>query len=169
MLKRVNCWAHCVRLFDERLTHVKDLVVRREMREELRYIQTSYSPVIFNKACELWCLERSGKDPQVDDFITYFKEFLTTKPGWYEGYSGICPSQTNGLEGTHKDMKAFEGIKTRCPTIRFVRGKGKNLVEEWSKARSSNFGDIVKIQTFITLATQIKALNARNASNIPSI
>ena len=106
------------------------------MREEIRAIQTSDSPDIFHKAVELWCIERSGKDTQVDEFIEYFKNFLTDKPGWFEGFSIGDPSQTNGLEGSHKDIKQFEGIKARSPTIKFLKGKGTHLVEEWSKVRS---------------------------------
>jgi len=79
------------------------------------------------------------KDTQVDEFIEYFKNFIEDKPGWFEGFSIGDPSQTNGLEGSHKDIKQFEGIKARSPTIKFLKGKGTHLVEEWSKVRSPTF------------------------------
>jgi len=45
----------------------------------------------------------------------YFKAFISDKPGWFEGYCIGKPSQTNGLEGSHKYIKQFEGIKARSP------------------------------------------------------
>jgi len=60
-------------------------------------------------------------------------------PGWYEGYCIRKSSQSNGLEGSHKDIKQFEGIKARSHTIKFLRSKGTHLVEEWYKIRSPEF------------------------------
>ncbi len=87
-------------MFDDRLAHIKNLDVRKKMRLEIRHIQVSNSPDIFNRSVKLWCLERSGKDPQVDEFLAYFKSFITDKSGWFEGFSIGDPSQTNGLEGS---------------------------------------------------------------------
>ena len=36
-------------------------------------------------------------------------------------------------------MKQLEGIKARSPAIKFHRGKGIHLIEEWSKIRGSTF------------------------------
>jgi len=79
------------------------------------------------------------KNDQVDDFLAYFKSFNEDKPGWFEGYSIGDPSQSNAIESSHKHMKVFEEIKSRTPCIKFMKGKGRNMIEEWSKLRSSTF------------------------------
>jgi hypothetical protein len=78
---------------------------------------------------------RSGRyaNGQVDNFLVYFKtNFVDSKFGWYECYSSGDPSQSNGIESSHKHFKCFEYIKERTPCIKFMKGKGRRLVEEWS-------------------------------------
>ena len=65
--------------------------------------------------------------------------FINKKQGWYEGYSIGDPSQTNGIEISHKGMKAFDNIKASTPCIKFMKGRGRNMLEEWSKQRSLTF------------------------------
>jgi hypothetical protein len=36
-------------------------------------------------------------------------------------------------------MKSFYDIKSRTPCIIFIKGKGRDMVEEWSKERSPTF------------------------------
>jgi len=132
--KRVNCWAHCSRLFDARLTHITDKVVRLAIRENIHKLQTRNSEPIFTKV--KWS---NVNDEKVNEFLEYFKDFNVSKSGWYEGYSLGDPSQTNGIESSHKHMKVFEDIKQRTPCIKFIKGKGKNMIEEQSKQRSSSF------------------------------
>ncbi len=76
---------------------------------------------------------------QVDAFLAYFKSFNEDKPGWYEGYSIGDPSQSNAIESSHKHIKVFEDIKSRTPCIKFMKGKGRNMIEEQSKLRSPTF------------------------------
>ena len=55
------------------------------------------------------------------------------------GYATGVPSQSNGIENSHRQLKAFEDIKSRTPCIKFIKGKGISLLEEWSKIRSPTF------------------------------
>lgn len=138
--KRINCWAHSIRLIDARLSHIADLSIRRRMRVDILDIQLRNNEIIFNQAISLFHCKWSGlKNDQIDEFLVYFKKFNEDKPGWFEGYSIGDPSQSNAIEGHHKHIKVFEDIKTRSPCIKFINGKGKNLVEEWSKQRSPTF------------------------------
>ena len=101
--------AHCKRLFDARLTHITDKTVRLAIRDNLHSLQTRNSPHIFTKGLQLHLAKwLKFKDEQVNDFINYFKEFYVDKPGWYEGHSIGDPSQSNGIESSHKQRKEHD-------------------------------------------------------------
>jgi hypothetical protein len=151
--KRVNCWAHCSRLFDARLTHITDKVVRLAIRENIHKLQTRNSEPIFTKV--KWS---NVNDEKVNEFLEYFKDFNVSKSGWYEGYSLGDPSQTNGIESSHKHMKVFEDIKQRTPCIKFIKGKGKNILK--SKASKEVQASCVVMVT--RLITRIKKSTKRS-------
>jgi len=110
------------------------------LRVDIKNIQLSDNERIFNKSVELFLLKWSKANGQVDHFLVYFKKnFVDSKSGWYEGYSSGDPSQSNGIESSHKHFKCFENIKERTPCIKFMKGKGRRLVEEWSLQRSSTY------------------------------
>lgn len=76
----------------------------------------------------------------MSQFLQYFKSnFVENKSGWYEGFAPSILSQSNGIENSHKHFKKFEDIKERTPWFRFMKCKGKRLVEEWSKQRAPTF------------------------------
>jgi len=111
-----------------------------ELRVDIKNIQLSDNERIFNKSVELFLLKWSKANGQVDHFLVYLKKnFVDSKSGWYEGYSSGDPSQSNGIESSHKHFKCFENIKERTPCIKFMKGKGRRLVEEWSLQRSSTY------------------------------
>ncbi len=58
--------------------------------------------------------------------------------GWYEGYSildGMKAIQSNAIESSHKEMKSFH-LRERSPPVKFMKGKGREMIEEWSNERS---------------------------------
>jgi len=138
MHKRINCWAHCIRLIDAELSSVKNNTFRQQLRADIKNIQLSDNESIFIKSVELFLLNWSkAKDAQVDAFLVYFKtNFVDCKSGWYEGYSAGDPSHSNGIESSHKHFKCFENIRERTPCIQFMKGKGRRMVKEWSLQRS---------------------------------
>ena len=52
--KRVNCWAHAIRLIDVQLCLIKDKEVRSCVRRDICCVQLSNSDSIFIKSCELF-------------------------------------------------------------------------------------------------------------------
>ena len=84
------------------------------MRNGILAIQLSNSEAIFRKSTELYLIKwLEVGDEQVTEFLNYFKQnFIDEKAGWYEGYSIGDPSQSNGIESSHKHLKSFENIKT---------------------------------------------------------
>ena len=129
---------------DIELNKLKDKNNKKNMRFDICKIQLSNSESIFKKSTELFEKKWLDLYPQSSDFIKYFNDnWVTKKNGWYEGYSIGDPSQSNSIESSHKDMKAFSNIKQRHPCIRFLHSKGKEMLEEWSKQRSDKFGDII--------------------------
>lgn len=86
----------------------------------------------FLKLVDLFELKWKHKDNYVDNFLLYFiTNWVRTNSGWYEGYSDGDPSTSNGIESSHKDMKA-DTNHCRKPAIKFIHKTGKELVEEWS-------------------------------------
>jgi len=139
MRRRVNCWAHCIRLIDAELTTVKDENFRAQLRVDIKNIQLSDSERIFDQSIKILFVKWKGVNGQVDGFLDYFKIFIESKSGWYEGYSIGNPSHSNCIESSHKHFKCFENIKERTPCIKFMEGKGRRLVEEWSLQRSPTY------------------------------
>jgi hypothetical protein len=128
---------------DPRLNSIKDKTMRLRIRHDIKAIQLSNTQSIFEKACELF-LKKWGSASLVSEavinFLTYFKEnWVEKKDSWYEGYAIGIPSQSNGIESSHKQMKAYEDIYQRTSCIRFMNGKGRRMLEWWSKKRAPIF------------------------------
>jgi len=105
--------------------------MRCAIRKDILSIQLSDSKPYFEHALKLFFIKC---------FLDYFKtNFVDNKGSWYEGYSAGEPSQINAIENSHRQMKAFEGIKSRTPCIKFMKGKCKDMLEEWSNQRSPTF------------------------------
>jgi len=116
MDKRTNCWAHFIRLIDDQLAHIPDSVIRAAIRKDIFDIQVSDSTNIFDRAICLFLMKWKN---DAAPFLAYFKKnFVECKAGLYEGYSVGEPSQTNGIESSHRwQMKSFNDIKSRTPCI----------------------------------------------------
>ena len=107
------------------------------MNWDICNLQLCQSSIVFNKAIDLFSKKWLTKEKAFIEYLT--KNWVKAKHGWYEGYSVGDPSQSNTIESTHKHMKDFKGIKTRHPCIKFMKGKGKELLEECSKSRAPFF------------------------------
>lgn len=78
----------------------KDYVI--EMKTDLRILQASQSPKVFNKAVELY-LEKYGSP---NNFSHCFREqWIKNHPFWYEGTALITPSTQAGQESVHGHTK----------------------------------------------------------------
>jgi hypothetical protein len=84
-------------------------------------------------------LDKGVKEGILSALAYIDKNFFRTKAGWYEGFAIGLPSHSNTIESSHKYMKAFENIKERTPCIKFIKGTGLRMLEEWSKERAPEF------------------------------
>ena len=105
------------------------------MRSDICKIQLCYNEKQFNVATSLFILKWSNTDDSISAFLDYFDaNWCKIKNDWYEEYSIGDPSQSNAIEASHKYMKTFRDLKSPHPCIKFMNGKGKELVEEWQRA-----------------------------------
>jgi len=117
------------------------------IRADICKLQLCYNECLFIKAGELfktkWNKQKETK--QVSNYI--YDNWIKNKNGWYEGFSIGDSSQSNAIESCHKVMKSFN-LRVRAPTIKFMKGKGKEMVEEWSNERSNSLWFCLKLYFF---------------------
>jgi hypothetical protein len=106
---------------DPRLNSIKDKTTRLRIRHDIKAIQLSNSQSIFEIACELFLKKwrsATSVSESITDFLTYFeKNWVEKKASWFEGYAIGIPSQSNGIESSHKQMKAYENIYQRMTLL----------------------------------------------------
>jgi hypothetical protein len=101
LLKRVLCWFHIVKAFEDHETYVSIPSPHKEnIKQDICSLQLSESDVIFESAYilfkEKWLKVNSTKIP-TKKFFEYFEgEWINKHPGLYEGYAPAVPSTKNG-------------------------------------------------------------------------
>ena len=134
--KRVSCWAHVIRNVDGQLKTIKNETKRIQIRMDICNIQSSISKSLFDRGLELFFNKWKGTDQQLNDFMDYFrKQWCQKNEGWYEGFCLGIPSQSNGIESTHRHMKDHDILRSRLAFNQFLNSMEGGLVQEWSIAR----------------------------------
>jgi hypothetical protein len=101
LLKRVMCWFHMVKAFEDHATYVSLPSPHKEnIKQDICSLQLSESEDIFDAAYELfkekWLKVNTNKIP-TKKFLEYFEaEWIQKHPGWNEGYAPGVPSTNNG-------------------------------------------------------------------------
>jgi hypothetical protein len=156
LLKRVMCWFHIVKAFEDHATYVSLPSLHKEnIKQDICSLQLSESEDIFDAAYELfkekWLKVNTNKIP-TKTFLEYFEaEWIQKHPGWYEGYAPGVPSTNNGLESTNRVIKDEGTYRVKLSLGRFLEVVKTNIVERWSKERdeakpfSKIFADKVSI------------------------
>ena len=156
LLKRVMCWFHMVKAFEDHATYVSLPSPHKEnIKQDICLLQLSESEDIFDAAYELfkekWLKVNTNKIP-TKKFLEYFEaEWIQKHPGWYEGYAPGVPSTNNGLESTNRVIKDEGTYRVKLSLGRFLEVVKTNIVERWSKERdeakpfSKLFADKVSI------------------------
>jgi predicted DNA-binding antitoxin AbrB/MazE fold protein len=140
--EEIMCWAHMKRKVNNRVCHIDDKLIAKEVLEDIEMIQLSNSKVVFQLASSLflkkWTMNNKQKNQSVLDFLDYFqKEWLESNDGWYEGVQLYVPSTNNALEATNRTIKDDGTFRERHVLSRFLQ-IASDIVNNWSKERDSS-------------------------------
>ncbi|RNA08081.1 hypothetical protein BpHYR1_026778 [Brachionus plicatilis] len=125
--KRINCWAHALRLMDGELKHVEKKT-RDEIRKEIKSIQALSTKIQLEKTITLFQAKYKEHSDAKKNWC------CDGKKGWYEGYYIGKLSTSNALESKHRSIKDFgyNRLRKRLP-LKQCLDEMFNLVEKWSK------------------------------------
>ncbi|CAF5148201.1 unnamed protein product, partial [Rotaria magnacalcarata] len=107
---QIMCWAHMKRNVENRISHINDKDIAKEILEDIEMLQLSNSTIIFKLASTLfmkkWKLNNKKTDQSILEFLNYFdNEWLKSNAGWYEGLQLYVPNTNNALEATNRTIK----------------------------------------------------------------
>ena len=92
LIKRVMCWFHMVKAFEEHATFISiPSPLKENVKQDICSLQLSESDEIFESSFQLfkekWLKVNSNKAP-TKKFLEYFEaEWINKHNGWYEGYA----------------------------------------------------------------------------------
>ena len=134
---RAMCWYHMITRIDIHLIHIKNLSIRRVIRNDIESIQLAESKEEFNVMIMLFKKKYENSSEDVKCFLKYFfHQWYENLPGWYEGFVPLHPSHNNGLEATNRWIKANQ-FRDRLPLNEFLMIFLK-LPNVWSIERRIN-------------------------------
>ncbi|CAM4814310.1 unnamed protein product [Rotaria magnacalcarata] len=139
---------------ENRISHINDKDIAKEILEDIEMLQLSNSTIIFKLVSTLfmkkWKLHNKQTDQSILDFLNYFdNEWLKSNAGWYEGLQLYVPSTNNALEATNRTIKDDGTIRERHVLSRFLTIVS-NIVNNWSIERDTSS---INVKLFVTEPT----------------
>ncbi|CAF2081129.1 unnamed protein product [Rotaria magnacalcarata] len=136
---QIMCWAHMKRKIDNRVCHINDKLIGKEIIDDIEMLHLSNSTEVFKLAYTLfkkkWNMNNKQTNQSILDFLNYFdNEWIKSNDGWYEGIQLYAPSTNNALEATNKTIKDDGTFRERHVLSRFLI-IGCNIVNNWSNER----------------------------------
>lgn len=124
------CWFHMRKnVVNNASKLVTDKKRRREILDDINYLQIARSEAMFKKMLGLFIIKWETSEK---DFINYFRsEWIKNNPNWYEGICANVPSTNNGLESFNRKIKDDCTLRERLPISRFMT-LAFSYVERWS-------------------------------------
>ncbi|CAF3545536.1 unnamed protein product [Rotaria socialis] len=83
------CWAHMKSKVENRICHINDKNIAKEIMEDIEMLQLCNSTIIFKLASTLfmkkWKMSNKQTNQSILDFLNYFdNEWLKSNNGWYQ-------------------------------------------------------------------------------------
>ncbi|CAF3947109.1 unnamed protein product, partial [Rotaria sp. Silwood1] len=151
---QIMCWAHMKRNVENRICHINDKDIAKEIMEDIEMLQLCNSTVIFKLASALfikkWKMNNKQTNQSILEFLNYFdNEWLKSNDGWYEGLQLYTPSTNNALEAINKTIKDDGTFRERLVLSRFLT-IASNIVNNWSIERDTS---LINVKLFATEPT----------------
>jgi hypothetical protein len=156
---QIMCWSHMKRKVENRVCHVDDTNIAKELLEDIEILQLCNSSSLFELAITLfmkkWKYKNKEKNQSVLDFLQYFDdEWLQSNPGWYEGVRLYMPSTNNALEATNRTIKDDGTFRERHVLSRFLT-TASDIVRNWSIDRDPSSTNLKQFATEPTTTLQL--------------
>ncbi|CAF3862535.1 unnamed protein product [Rotaria sp. Silwood1] len=156
---QIMCWSHMKRNIENRICHINDKDISKEMLEDIEMVQLCNSSTLFKLATTLfmkkWNYNNKEKNQSVLDFLQYFDdEWLKSNSGWYEGIRLYTPSTNNALESTNRTIKDDGTFRERHMLSRFLT-IASDIVRNWSIDRDPSSANPKQFATEPTITLQL--------------
>ncbi|CAF4537726.1 unnamed protein product [Didymodactylos carnosus] len=156
---QIMCWSHMKRKVENRVCHVDDTNIAKELLEDIEILQLCNSSSLFELAITLfmkkWKYKNKEKNQSVLDFLQYFDdEWLQSNPGWYEGVRLYTPSTNNALEAINRTIKDDGTFRERHVLSRFLT-TASDIVRNWSIDRDPSSTNLKQFATEPTITLQL--------------
>ncbi|CAF1449502.1 unnamed protein product [Adineta ricciae] len=155
----IMCWAHMKRKVENRICHIDNKEVRKDILEDIEMLQLCNSTTTFKLATTLfmkkWKINSKQKNQSILEFLDYFDyEWIKLNDGWYEGIQLNTPSTNNALESTNRTIKDDGTFRERHVLSRFLTISA-DIIYNWSTERDPSSVNVKVFAMEPTISLQL--------------